>query len=175
MTTLRCPHCYTVATGPALHGTDLVLCPACWAVVPLFVSSPPPSIVAPLKPALSEELTRIPYLPRPRMGPLFTRGFFLGLAFFVLVPIVGYFGWSYRKDHPRFQDYTSPGGEFTVAFPDTPQWYLESDSFETGLIPSARAERDTGFWTEHYQVRVLWLGRMRANAPRSSGAIARLG
>jgi hypothetical protein len=92
---------------------------------------------------------------------LFTRRFWIGLAVFALVPVVGYFGWSYRKNHPKFTDYSSPGNEYIIAFPEKPQWFLESGSFEAGLMANGRAERDTGFWTESYQVRVVWLGRSR--------------
>jgi hypothetical protein len=175
MTPLRCPQCSTAATGPALHGTAFVLCPACWAVVapPIEHSPPSPaSSVTTPKPAFADELAKLPYLPRPRMGPVFARSFFIGLAFFAIVPVVAYLGWSYRKDHPKFADYTSRGSEYTVAFPDKPQWFLESGSFESGLLPSGRAERDTGFWPEYYQVRAVWLGRSRADGELSPEDVA---
>jgi hypothetical protein len=106
------------------------------------------------------------------MGPVFQRRFFLGLAFFAIVPLVGYLGWSYRRANPDFREYTAPNGVYTVALPDQPRWYLESSSFEAGFVPSVSADRNTGFWAERYQVRVLWLGRSRSSGQRSPEDVA---
>jgi hypothetical protein len=152
----RCPRCHVAATGPALHGTPMVLCPVCWTVV---APEPPP---APIERPVEDELATLPYRPTPRMGPVFTPRFFLGLAFFAAAAAAGTVGWSVRKANPRLTEHTSPGGGYTAAFPDQPRWFVESSGLEGGMIPSGRAERDTGFWPEYYQVRAVWLGRTRS-------------
>ena len=124
------------------------------------------------KPAFADELAKLPYLPRPRMGPVFAQSFFIGLAFFAIVPVVAYLGWSYRKDHPKFSDYTSPGSEYTVAFPDKPQWFLESGSFESGLLPSGARRTRHRFLAGVLSGGAVWLGRPRTGGPRSPEDVA---
>src|SRR5262245_20638448 len=115
----RCPNCGCAATGPTLHGTPLVLCPACWTVVDptappqapeagwLLVETPEPLPLPdetpeaiPAPPAF--DLSRLPPRPpRARYAPVFPR-FLLFLVLLAVAPGVGYGVWLFRSFYPSF-------------------------------------------------------------------------
>jgi len=156
----RCPNCGCAATGPALHGTPLVLCPVCWTVVD--PTAPPPAPPAkpkaapvvlvetdehePLPPRVFDLARLPPKPPRVRGGPGLVRSLLLFLALVALVPGAGYGLWLVIAYYPSFRDADAPGGEFTLAFPGDPYWHTPSPKDASVALAGP-----LGHFTRHYR------------------------
>jgi hypothetical protein len=179
----RCPNCGSPATGPPLHGTPLVLCPACWTVVD--PTAPPPTPPRPAVPWLLAEapgpdetprpvppalaLPRLPLdIPPPRAGWRLPPGLRLVLVVLVLSLVGGYALRFARVYYPSFREVTAPSGQFTLAFPDDPYWYNPIDTRERVELSGHVTRRYRNDRLEVYSIRVS--RRPAAKLPRDPRA-----
>jgi hypothetical protein len=141
MTSSPCLHTEEVASRIAIHGSRLVLCRVCWAVIdPLTPNAPlrlPAPQAIPVEILASPELVILESLP-PKASPLpeefgipvprrrltsrfrQVRTFILTLVVALLIVL-----WAlrfYDLHYPQFQEYLDPTRQYAVLFPGTPTW-----------------------------------------------------
>ncbi|HEV3437810.1 MAG TPA: hypothetical protein VG122_10650 [Gemmata sp.] len=176
MTSSPCLHTEAVVSRLPIHGSRLVLCRVCWAVVdpspriaPLRLPAPQaippePAIPKPLppKPFPSIPILKLPEefgvpLPILRLEPPFPhkKAFFLTLV--VVLPIVLWALWFRDLHYPRFQEFADPTRQYAALFPGTPIWSGGS----AGGGSDGVVVRNVMGSSETYQIRVTKVSSWR--------------
>jgi hypothetical protein len=176
MTSSPCLHAEAVVSRLPIHGSRLVLCRVCWAVVdpspriaPLRLPAPqavPPEPAIP-KPLPPKPFPSIPILTLPeefgvplpilRFEPPFPHKKRLFLALVVVVPIILWVLWFRDLHYPKFQEYADPTRQYAALFPGPPTWSGGSEGGGSDGI----VVRNVMGSSETYQIRVTKVSSWR--------------
>lgn len=167
-----CQHTEAAASRIPIHGSRMLLCRVCWAVIdPLPRSAPlrlpilqaiavqnltssEPAILKPLpaKPILKPAAPGVPPARRRSDSRFpYIKTLILMLICGSLIVLGGMYAlWFHHAHHPEFHEYSDPTRQYIALFPGTPLWSGGS----AGGGSDAEVALKTAWSTETYQIRI---------------------